>query len=132
MAIQTGLEGKPWYFGAGAGAAVAALLSVVGWVVRQPRAATGVQEVSAASAPAVAPAVSSISAAETPATPSSSASANVVLVTPSLEPSAVLKAPAPQRTIGKPQAPKSASCDPPFVLDQNGAKRWKPECFGSQ
>ncbi|MEO8198331.1 MAG: type 4a pilus biogenesis protein PilO [Thermoanaerobaculia bacterium] len=31
MAIQTGLEGKPWYFGAAAGAAIAALLVAASW-----------------------------------------------------------------------------------------------------
>jgi hypothetical protein len=31
MAIQTGLEGKPWYFGAATGAALAAALIAASW-----------------------------------------------------------------------------------------------------
>ena len=38
MAMQTGLEGKPWWQGAAAGAVVAGLvLGVVYWLVASPR-----------------------------------------------------------------------------------------------
>jgi serine/threonine-protein kinase len=82
----------------------------------------------ASSPPAAAPASSdppAVSLEPLPAAPSSSASARATAKPPAWPSRATVGAPPPAAAT----APAPASCDPPFTLDQDGRKHFKPECY---
>ena len=35
----------------------------------------------------------------------------------------------PRTGVGKPKPVRKANCDPPFIVDARGVKRYKPECL---
>jgi serine/threonine protein kinase len=92
-----------------------------------PEAATGSPS-SAQSAPLAAPPATQ--AAESPSAPP--ASASVTPAQPVVATTAVVrtqKRPPPARSPPAAQATTSKECDPPYVIDSNGEKHYKRECF---
>jgi len=52
-----------------------------------------------------------------------------VIAPPSAAPTTVVAHPAPAASATAASQPTRPTCTPPYVLDEHGIKKWKPECF---
>jgi eukaryotic-like serine/threonine-protein kinase len=75
---------------------------------------------------AAAPVSPAPSASDAPSAASSAPSVALEIVS---TPSASTEAPAPKPSPAKTRAAKGSSCDPPYTVEKDGIRRYKPECI---